>query len=188
MSQKHITMKFLSPKRLFYFPELSTKNICSLGLLIAITVVLSIISGYLRIGNISKLSISFVPVFIAAYAYGGIIGGVVAAIADIISCFINPVGPFMLQITMIEFVFGFIYGIFFYRLSCKFYTQNAALCSIIQFLSNIFIKTIILSLSYKNPFTILFIQRLPVCIIQMILIFAVLLLLKSFTKTIDKIK
>ena len=110
MLKKENAQNFWDLKRIFYVPKFTTKNVCTLGLLIAITVVLSWISGYLRIGNISKLSISFVSVFIAAYAFGGITGGLVGVLADLISCFINPIGPLMIQITLIEFVFGFIYA------------------------------------------------------------------------------
>ena len=187
MSKKVSNQRFWNSKRIFYLPKLSTKTVCSLGLLIAITVVLSMISGHLRIGNISKLSISFISVFIAAYAYGGITGGLVGALADVISCFVNPVGPLMLQITIIEFVFGFIYGLFFYKTNSKLYVPIVILCNLIQFITNILLKTLVLSLSYNTPFKIFFISRLPMCILQMAIILVVIILIKPFLKTIDKI-
>ena len=119
MQKNNLSNNFWNIKRIFYFPELTTKRICTLGLLIAITIVLSMISGHLRIGNFSKLTISFISVFITSYIFGGITGGFVAVVADIISCFINPVGPFMIQITALEFLFGFIYGLFFFRTNIK---------------------------------------------------------------------
>ena len=187
MSKNENVQKFWSLKRIFYVPKFTTKTICSLGLLIAITVVLSIISGHLRIGNISKLTISFVSVFIAAYAFGGITGGLVGALADLISCFVNPVGPLMIQITLIEFVFGFIYGLFFYKTNQKHYVTLVLICDIIQFVTNIFLKTAVLSASYTTPFSGFFISRLPMCIIQMIIIFTVISLTKPLLKIINKI-
>lgn len=178
--------KFWSLKRIFYFPKLTTKTVCSLGLLIAITIVLSMVSGHLRIGNFSKLTISFVSVFIAANAFGGITGGLVGALADIISCFVNPVGPFMIQLTLIEFIFGFIYGMFFYKTDSKYYIPLVVMCDIIQFAANIIIKTAVLSLSYKTAFNVFFISRLPMCFVQMIIIFVVLILIKPFLKTFSK--
>lgn len=186
MSKNEVKQKFWSFKRIFSFPKLRTKDICSLGLLIAVTVVLSMISGYLRIGNFSKLTISFISVFIAAYAYGGIAGGLVAAIADIVSCFVNPVGPFMVQLTLIEFVFGFIYGLFFYKTSSKFYVPMVILCDIIQFITNILLKTAVLSISYKTPFNVFFVSRLPMCAFQMVIILIVLILIKPSLKTFKK--
>lgn len=187
MSKNAITQNFMNPKRIFFIPKLTTKTICNLGLLIAVTVVLSWISGHLRIGNISKLSISFISVFIASYAFGGITGGFVGALADIISCIVNPVGPFMIQITLIEFVFGFIYGLFFYKTNLKSYVPNVIFCNIIQFATNIFLKTMVLSLSYHTDFNIFFVSRLPMCVIQTFIIFTVLLLIKPFLKTVNKI-
>lgn len=181
------TPGFWSAKRIFYVPEFTTKNICTLGLLIAITVVLSIISGYLRIGNISKLSISFISIFITAYAFGGITGGLVGALADLISCFINPVGPLMIQITIIEFLFGFIYGFFFYKTKSKAYIPLLLICNIIQFLTNILLKTATLAISFGNPFNVMFVSRLPMCAIQFVIILVVIILIKPFLKTINKI-
>ena len=181
------TLSFWNPKRIFYIPEFTTKTICTLGLLIAVTIVLSWISGYLRIGNISKLSISFVSVFIAAYAFGGITGGLVGVLADLISCFINPIGPLMIQITLIEFVFGFIYGLFFHKTSYKLYIPFLILCDIIQFTTNILLKTYVLSATYKTVFNAMFISRLPMCAIQFTIILVILILIKPFLKTVNKI-
>lgn len=187
MSKNEFSQKFWSINRIFYFPKLTTKTVCSLGLLIAITFVLSMISGHLRIGNFSKLSISFVSVFIAAYAFGGITGGLVGALADMISCFINPVGPFMIQLTLIEFVFGFIYGFFFYKTGRKLYFPMVIFCDIIQFVTNILLKTLVLSASYKTAFNVFFVSRLPMCAVQMIIILIVLILIKPFLKNINKL-
>lgn len=183
MSRLDNSQKFWSFKRIFYFPKLTTKKICTLGLLIAITIVLSMISGYLRIGNFSKLTISFISVFIAAYSFGGITGGLVGALADMISCFVNPVGPFMIQLTIIEFVFGFIYGLFFYKTNPKLYLPMVIFCDIIQFITNILLKSAVLSISYKTAFNVFFVSRLPMCTLQMIIILVVLILIKPFLKT-----
>ena len=176
--------KFWDYKRIFYFPKLNTKKICTLGLLISITIVLSMVSGNLRIGNFSKLTISFISVFIAAYIFGGITGGLVAAFADIISCFVNPVGPFMIQLTIIEFIFGFVYGLFFYKTIKKLYIPMVILCCVIQFTTNILLKTAVLSLTYNTHFNVFFISRLPMCIIQVIIIITTLILIKPFLKNI----
>ncbi len=180
------THRFWDIKRIFHFPRLTTKTICTLGLLIAITVVLSYISGYLRIGVFSKLTISFVSVFIAAYAFGGVTGGIVAAVADIISCFVNPVGPFMPQLTVIELLYGFIYGMFFYKTKPKLYLPMLTLCNLIQLTVNLFIKTAILSITYNTAFSVFFISRLPMCIIQTVIIFILLILIEPFIKSIKK--
>lgn len=173
---------FWSLKRIFVFPPLSSKNVCTIGLLIAVSAVLSVMSGYLRIGNISKLSISFVSVFLAAFLYGGPIGAIVCAVSDIISFAINPVAAFMPQLTLIEFIYGFIYGCLFYKTNTKYYVFNLIICNIFLFAVNIFVKTAILSASFAIPYYALLISRLPLCLLQTALIFIVLILIKPFLK------
>ena len=97
--------------------RLSTaKDICSLALLIAITVLLGIYCT-IRIGSGIKLSIKFISVFVTAALFGPLWGGVVGAVADIIAFIINPVGgAFLPQITMVEFIYGFTYGLFFFNM------------------------------------------------------------------------
>ena len=91
----------------------TVKELCTLALLIAIAVVLAIY-GTVRIGGGIKVSFKFIPVFIAAAVFGPIWGGTVGAIADIIAYFVNPVGgAFLPQITFVEFLYGFIFGLFF---------------------------------------------------------------------------
>lgn len=172
--------KFWSVKRIFAFPKMDAKRVCTIGLLITITFVLSAISGYLRIGNISKLSISFVSVFISACIFGPVTGGIVGAAADIISCFVNPVGAFLPQLTAVEFLYGFIYGFLFYKMESKLYYLNVAICDIAQFAVNMLLKTFILSSVYTTPFGAMFVSRLPMCAVQFVIIAVVLIFIKPF--------
>ncbi len=171
--------KFLSAKRLFELPKLDTKKICTIGLLIAVTFVLSYISGHIRIGNISKLSVSFISVFVAAYLFGPVTGGGVAAAADIISFLVNPTGAFLPQLTLIEFLYGFLYGALFYRLSDGQYVLKTVVIAIVQTGLNMLLKTYVLSLFY-GPFKAMFISRIPMCALQMAIIIIGILMIKPF--------
>ncbi len=94
----------------------TVKDLCALALLIAITVLLGIYS--LRFGSAIKISFKFISVFITAAIFGPFWGGAVGAIADIVAFVVNPVGgAFIPQITMVEFLYGFTYGLFFFNLS-----------------------------------------------------------------------
>ena len=64
--------------------KMSTKEVCIIAMLIAVTVVLSFISGYLRT-PVGKLNISFVSVYVCAAMFGPLAGGLVGALADLIS-------------------------------------------------------------------------------------------------------
>lgn len=126
-----------------------TKRICSVAMLIALTVVLSFLSGYLRIGNITKISVSFIPVYFSAAAYGPLTGGFVGACADIASYIINPTGPFLWPLTLIEFFYGFLFGLLFYKdFSQKSKKQldiiKVILCVVIRFAADLLLKTPVL--------------------------------------------
>ena len=164
-------------------------------MLIAVTAVLSQISGHLRIGNFSKLSISFISVYIAAAAFGPIAGGVVGAVADIISYVANPTGAYIFWFTLIEFVNGFLFGMFFYRAETKeerkwLFILKAALCVLSQLAVNMIFRTYLLlklgflspELSFKQAFAI----RFPASFTMTVVKFLVLLALESFIPLIIK--
>lgn len=186
MQKRNETEKIWSAKRIFALPRMDTKNVCTIGLLIAVTIVLAAISGKIRIGNISKLSLSFVSVFVSGYLFGPITGGLVAAAADIISFLVNPTGAFLPQLTAVEFLYGFIYGFLFYKRGEKLYYFNVAVCDIVQFLVNMILKTFILSSIYLTPFNAMFLSRLFMCIVQFVIIGVVLVFIKPFLNAFFK--
>ncbi len=155
--------------------KIKTKKLCVIAMLLAITVVLSYISGYLRIGMGIKLTISFISVYLAAALYGPFAGAFVGAMADVISCIVNPVGALIWQLTLIELCYGFMYGIFFsrkkYACSIKNRYIKAVICSFIRFLSDVFIKTEILSEAGFMPddFWYAVTLRLSSCLAMMVL-------------------
>lgn len=95
----------------------SVRDLCALALLIAITVLLGIYAT-LRVGSAIKIPFKFISVFITAALFGPFWGGSVGALADVIAFFLNPVGgAFIPQITMVEFLYGFTYGLLFFNMS-----------------------------------------------------------------------
>ena len=90
------------------FKKLTTKEICIIAMLIAVTVVLSFISGYLRT-PVGKLNISFISVYVCAYLFGPLMGGITGALADLISVWVSASGAPIPLFTVIEFINGFIY-------------------------------------------------------------------------------
>lgn len=136
-------------KSIVLFKKISTRELTAIGLLIALTMVLGYISGFLRIGNISKFSISFISVFVAAAAFGPVIGGFVGAAADFMSYVVNPTGPYLWQLTLIEFAYGFLFGLLFYRNvneedRLSFLWYRIVLCVLLQFAVNMIAKTFVL--------------------------------------------
>lgn len=93
---------------------LTTHKICTIAMLVAISFVLGALS--IRIGAGIKISFKFLPVFVCSALFGPLMGGLCGALADFLSYFLNPgSGAFMPQITFVEFLYGFSFGLFFFK-------------------------------------------------------------------------
>ncbi len=164
------------------FPKLKTRDISLLGLLIAITVLLAVYCTF-RIGTIVKIPLKFISVFLTAALYGPFYGGMVAAIGDILNCLLAPVGPFVPQITVMEFVSGFAFGLFFYLSKAKYLT-NVILCAVSQFFIAIVLNTAMYTfyLKWFPDFVTAFWTRLPASVIQLVLQLVLMLALAPLLK------
>ena len=164
--------------------KVTVKQICVIAMLLALTVVLSYLSGYLRIGTFMKFSISFISVYMAAVLYGSLAGGFVGAAADIISCFVFPMGALVWEITLTECFYGVLFGMFFYR--GKFFIKNiymrVLLCSLVRFFADVFIKTAVLAHYGYVPgnYGAALTTRVPGCAVMLMLTAAVLYVSERF--------
>ncbi len=165
-----------------------TKKLCSVAMLIALTVVLSFLSGFLRVGNITKISLSFVSVYFAAAAYGPLTGGLVGACADIASYVINPTGVFLWPLSLIEFFYGFLFGILFFKdfkkkETIRFSVLKVILCVIIRFIADLLLKTPVLMAAGYLPaaFNAAIILRLPSAAAMALIQIVVLFLINRFS-------
>ena len=145
--------------------EISTKKICTLGLLTAITVILGIFATF-RVGNLIKVPMKFISVFLVGVLYGPFSAGSVAAIADLIEATKMGINPL---ITAVEFLCGFIFGVCFYKVKDnKRYYLRALICASLQFLIAFFIMSYILcTMGIYAGFRTAVWMRLP----QMIILF-----------------
>lgn len=174
------------------FKKLSTRDLCFMAMLVAITLMLSAISGYLRIGEAIKFNISFISVYVGAVLYGPIAGGVIAGMADVISFLINPTGAFIPVFTLMEFVNGALFGLFLYkngeqqRKLAKVFLAALA-CTLLQFCVNMFWRTYELSSMYKSPFWAMFATRLPGNIVMIVCKVAIIMMLEPYIKTFQKL-
>lgn len=129
-------------------PKLSgTKDLCVLALLTALTVLLAVY-GTIRVGAGIKVSFKFISVFMTAVLFGPLWGGAVGALADVIAFVINPVGGvFLPQITMIEFLHGFVYGLFFFGAN-----RWCGLSTVIRIVLCVLIQTLLLTFALTTYF------------------------------------
>lgn len=179
-------------KKNFKTSRFTTRGLCTLGMLLALTVIMSVFFT-LRIGEAIKLPTKFLPISVAAMLYGPVFGGVVGALADILAYIVNPVAAFMPQITLVEFLYGFSYGIFLKNCSKspKGYAL-AFLCVLFQIVFLHILLTSYLLLPVTGvSFAKTLIMRLPAaginCIIQLVGLFFTVSLSGTLKKAAGKL-
>ncbi len=173
-----------------FFPKLSVKDICTLGLLLSITVLLAVF-GTFRIGDVVKIPTKFVSVFVAAAVFGPFWGGVCGAVGDLLNAVIAPVGPLLPQITLIEFLSGFTYGLFFMKndqFSRNDFAVMTIICVLAQFFIDMVLTTAVLTywVGYYSNFIFAFLLRLPAGLIKAALQIALIIPCKGLVERIKR--
>lgn len=98
-------------KKTLGIKRLTSRELCTLAMLLSIAVILGIFFT-LRIGEGIKIPTKFLPIALSGMLFGPLWGGLTGAIADLLAYIVNPVGALMPQITLVEFLYGFTYGLF----------------------------------------------------------------------------
>lgn len=174
--------------------KMSVRDLCVMAMLVAITFALSYISGFLRIGDAIKFNISFISVYVGAAMFGPVAGGVIAAMADVISFISNPTGAFVPIFTVMEFINGAFFGLFLYRSANAKHSVTAVfvlvlVCAILQFCVNMFWRTYELARLYYgvDKFWGLFVSRLPGNIVMVVCKVAVVMLMEPYMHRFGKL-
>lgn len=159
----------------------NTKKICTMAILMAITVILSIFATF-RVGNQIKVPLKFITVFLCGALYGPLAGGFVGAAADIINALLVPVGPILPQITLIEFIYGFTYGVFFFSAEPgKAYYIRVFICAALHFIISMMLTSMVLvNVGYFSSFKAAFIIRLPAGLLLFAVHIIAMTILKKF--------
>ncbi len=133
-------------KKTFDTLKISGRDLCRVALLTALTGIFAMLFTF-RIGNTLKIPFKFIPVFVTAILYGPFWAGFAAVFGDILNALLMPVGAFMPQITAVEFVGGFIYGLFLYKIfpSGKNIAPRVLCCLALQLLLDLFVTSALLS-------------------------------------------
>jgi len=85
-----------------------------MSLFIAMNVLLTHVVPVLKIDTI-RISFGFVPVAFSSMLFGPVIGGLGAALADVIGMIIAPKGPYFPGLTLSALLTGVVYGLFLYK-------------------------------------------------------------------------
>lgn len=142
--------------------KISIKKMCTLALLTALCACLALCATF-RVGNQIKISLKFIPVFVTGALYGPLAAGMVAAAGDLANSLIMPVGPYLPQITAVEFLYGILFGVFFHRARDNaFFYLRAVLCAAVTTAVSLTVMTVILtSMGYLPGFLSGVAVRLP---------------------------
>lgn len=174
-------------KRLLVPQKLNVRQLCALALLTAITVVLAVFCT-IRVGAAIKIPLKFISVFLTAVIFGPWYAGLSAALGDILNLLLAPSGAPLPLLTLLEFVNGFIFGLFFYTNTQKSYFLRTLISTFLLFLCDMFLTTAVLNhAGYFPTFWVGFSTRIIAGIIKWALQFAVLLLFKKHAPRLKKI-
>ena len=160
--------------------------------IIAVLMAAQAVLGMLEIHTTTiKISLSFIPVVIAARLYGGVGGALVAGFGDIISCIIHPVGAWFPPITLTYALSGLVYGLFLKKRTNIWFVILSV--GITQFIISLFITTIwIAYLSYNandGMFVEFYFTRVVMRIWQVVIMSAVqIAVIPPVLKLMSKVK
>ncbi len=167
----------------------NTKRICTMAMLIAIAFILG--SAAIRIGATIKISFKFLPTFVSAVFFGPLWGGMCGLLSDALAYLINPgSGPYLIQIGLVEFLYGLSYGIFFYK------SNDLNKKNVIKAIMCVLVNTLILSLGAMSAilmdltnttFYQVLVTRIPSSALNMILQISGISILLKYMPSLKKI-
>lgn len=144
-------------KRLFYL-----KVVIFSGLLISLEVVLTRfiqIPAEWFIQSKDRISLGFLPIALSGALFGPAVGGLTAAISDIIRANLFPQGAFNPVFTLSAALRGAIYGLFLYK-KAPGVLRLVAVSFAVFVLINAGLNSLWMVLFYKTSFKVFFMQKL----------------------------
>jgi len=143
-------------------PVINTNTLIVSAIFIALTIifthVIAIQTPFIRV------SLSFLPIALFAMLYGPLLGGVIAAIADMLGCLLFSPGLYFPGFTLSAFITGMIYAYFLHNK--KTTLLNVSLASIvILLLVDLALNTLWLSILYHKAAEAFLVGRLVKCLV-----------------------
>lgn len=165
--------------------RINTKMIVTMGLLIALEIVLS---RFLAINTWNiKIGFNFVPIVAAAILYGAVPAGIVAAMGDFLGALLFPIGAYFPGFTLTAFLMGLVFGLFLHEKQTLLRTLGAV--AINQLILSLFLNSLWISILYSSPYWPLLATRVVQCAIlapvQVIVIQLMARVLARYRKALD---
>lgn len=131
--------------------KINTKLVVTIGLLAAMHIVLS---RFLSINawNI-KIGFAFVPVFLAAWAYGPVPAAAVGALGDFLGAVLFPIGPYFPGFTLSCALTGVIFGLLLHKEQTLPRIVTAVVLN--QFGVSLLLTSLWISILYGSPYIVL---------------------------------
>lgn len=126
----------------------NTKTIVSIGLLIAMQIVLSRVLS-INAFNV-RIGFGFVPVAMAAVLYGPVGGALVGGLSDVLGIALVPTGPFFPGITLTSILMGVVLGIYLHKKQSAFRVVSAV--AINQLVLSLGLNSFWISVLYQTSF------------------------------------
>ena len=166
----------------------STQTLAVMAILIAAQIVISQFFTF-HVWNL-KITLSFIPVVIAARMYGAVGGALVAGIGDIIGVILHPVGPWFPPITISIMLVGVMFGLFLKKSDSIWRIVVSILIS--EFVFSLFVTPLWITMLYREEadffayyfslvLTRIGIQIIPMTIVKFVIIIPML-------KAMDRLK
>lgn len=136
--------------------KLNTKLVVTVGLLVAVHIVLS---RFLSINawNI-KIGFAFVPVFLAAWLYGPVPAALVGGLGDFLGAVLFPIGPYFPGFTLSCALTGIIFGLLLHKEQTLPRIVGAVVLN--QFGVSLLLTTLWISILYGSPYEALLLTRI----------------------------
>ena len=157
----------------------STRMLTTLGILIAIEIVLS---RFLSINAWNlKIGFSFVPIVIAAILYGPLAAGIVAALGDFLGAVLFPIGAYFPGFTLTAFLTGCLFGLLLHKQQSIVNIVIAVLIN--QFILGLLLNSYWISVLYGSPYVPLLATRVVQSVVlTAVQIFGIILIARTLPR------
>ena len=127
----------------------STKTLTVVSILIATNILMAPFA--IKLGELVKISLNFIPNSIIGYIGGPFMAGMAGIVSDVTEFMVKPDSTFMFMFTGIAVVSGLIYGNFLYKQ--KVSLQRVSVCCTVHMLVvNLFLNSLGLKILYGTAF------------------------------------
>ena len=136
----------------------------------------------------SRMSLTFLPLMLAAYLLGPVPAMIVGAVGDILSFVFFPNGQYFPGFTLSAMLSGVIYGLLLYRKSGDIRGRVIAAVALVVFFVNMCINTLWLSIMYKKAFIVFLGTRILLNLIEVPVMILLGIIILDVTKKTGIIK